>query len=435
MSKRITERLASTAEAYEIYSADSRSLNVSFDNDRLNEIRQGESSGVGIRAVKQGRIGFSYSSKPGDVASVAESAVRLAPWGKPYDYEFAAKQAAKADAAFDPACGDLNVERLVALCESLKATIKEIDPDAMVDAAIGGGTAEARVATSRGQECGEQGSSFGYFVGARMSEEGNFVQVYRGRSSSTLIPESEMQESARDVGRLFKVARKVMPLKKGTYRVLFAPTAVCDLLMPISASVNGVNIQRKTSRFVESLGENLFDARLTLHDDPHFAGSPGHSLFDGEGIATQRRAIVEAGTLKGFIHTLSTAHRCAQQPTGNAQRAVSSQPSPGFHNLVMEPGSDELVQMYQQANGGVCVRNMLGTFTSNFLAGQVSGNVALGFRVEDGQPVGRIKNCAINVNGFDLLKSQIVAISREREWVGSQYLPWMLVDAVAISAR
>jgi PmbA protein len=158
-------------------------------------------------------------------------------------------------------------------------------------------------------------------------------------------------------------------------------------------------------------------------------------LYDGEGTVTQKRPIVEAGVLRGFVHTLSTAHKCGHAPTGNSQRAVSSQPAPGFHNVVMNAGDAEIDQMLKDAEGGVCVRSMLGTFTSNFLAGQVSGNISLGYLVRDGRKTGRVKNCALNVNAFDVLKSQIVSISREREWVGSQYLPWVLVEGVGISAR
>jgi PmbA protein len=250
-----------------------------------------------------------------------------------------------------------------------------------------------------------------------------------------LIDESEILQKAREAAEEFKIARKVVPFTAGTYRVLFAPTAVCDLLMPIAVSINGMNIARKTSRFVESLGEKLFDERLSIEDDPHHPQGTGGSLYDGEGIVTQKRMIVDAGVLRGFVHTLSTAHKCGHAPTGNARRGVSTQPSPGMHNIVMAAGTVDLARMHQQAEGGLCIRELLGTFTSNFLAGQVSGNVSLGYAVHDGLRTGRVKNCALNVNGFDLLKSQIVAISREREWVGHQYLPWLLVDGVAISAR
>ena len=109
-------------------------------------------------------------------------------------------------------------------------------------------------------------------------------------------------------------------------------------------------------------------------------------------------------------------------------------PQPGLHNLVMEAGKDDLNGLMKQAEGGLYLSQLLGSFTSNFLAGQVSGNISLGFLVKDGQKVGRVKNCAVNVNSFDLLKGNIVGISKQREWVGNRLLPWMLVEGVPISA-
>jgi PmbA protein len=158
-------------------------------------------------------------------------------------------------------------------------------------------------------------------------------------------------------------------------------------------------------------------------------------LYDGEGIVTRKRPIIEKGVLRGFIHTLSTAHDCGHEPTGNAARGVSTQPVPGTHNVVMDAGADELADLYRKAENGLYVTQLLGTFTSNFLAGQVSGNISLGFHMKDGKPTGRVKNCAFNVNAFDVLKSSIIGISKQREWVGTEYLPWMLIDGVQISSR
>ena len=101
----------------------------------------------------------------------------------------------------------------------------------------------------------------------------------------------------------------------------------------------------------------------------------------------------------------------------------------------MAPGDATLAKLMKEAEGGLYIDQMLGTFTSNFLAGQVSGNVSLGYAIKGGERIGRVKNCALNVNTFDLLKSHIVGISKDRKWVGSAYLPYVLVEDVAISAR
>ncbi|MCA8916322.1 MAG: TldD/PmbA family protein [Planctomycetes bacterium] len=429
-----TGKLGTLAEAFEMFQAEGRSLNVGFENDRLNEIRQGQSSGVSIRAVKGGKIGFSYSSKPDELDYVAEAAIRMAPYGKTYDYQFAGEARSEHTRPFDPRCAELNPDQLVSICNHIKDTVKAIDSEALVDCSVGGGIGSSRIVTSNGQDCREEQSSFSFFVSLRLAEEGNFVQNYRFGAANEIIEEDVILAEAKSAADEFQIARKRADIKKGKYTVLVAPTALSDLLMPIMVSVNGSAIEKKTSRFVDAMGEKLFDERLTLVDDPFHEDGVGGGLYDGEGVPTQKRAIIEKGTVNGFVHTLSTANRCGHEPTGNAQRGVSSLPMPGMHNLVMAPGTDSLAEMRQKADGGLYLRQLLGSFTSNFLAGQVSGNISLGFLIKDGELVGRVKNCALNVNSFDLLKSNILGISKEREWIGGRYLPWLLVDGVQISA-
>lgn len=430
-----TSKLGALADAFEMFHSEGKSLSVSFENDRLNEIRQGQTSGISIRAVKDGKIGFSYSSKPGETDTVAEAALRMTPYGKAYDYDFAGQAKSEHTRPLDPQCGDLNPDKLVAICKQVKETIKQIDDEALVDCSIGGGIGKTRIVTSNEQDCSEEESSFSYSVSLRLAEEGNFVQNYRFGVANQVIPEEEILAVAKELADEFQIARKNAAFGKGTHRVLLAPSALRDILMPISVSVNGNTIEKKVSRFVDAMGEQLFDERLTMIDDPFLKDGPGGGLYDGEGVPTQKRAIIEKGVLKGFQHTLSTAKRCGHEPTGNAQRSVSSLPNPGGHNLVVAPGEGDIDAMMKQAEGGLYISQLLGTFTSNFLAGQVSGNISLGFLIKDGQRVGRVKNCALNVNAFDLLKSNIIAISKKREWVGSQHLPWMLVEGVQISAR
>ena len=430
-----TGKLGTLADAFEMFHAEGTSLNVGFENDRLNEIRQGQSSGVSIRAVKDGKIGFSYSSKPDELDYVADAAVRMAPYGKKYDYEFASEARSEHTRPFDPGCAELNPDKLVGICNHIKDTVKAIDSEALVDCSVGGGVGTARIVTSNGQDCSEQQSSFSFFVSLRLVEEGNFIQNYRFGAANEIIEEDLILAEAKEAAEEFQVARRRADITKGKYTVLVAPTALSDILMPIAVSVNGSAIEKKTSSFVDAMGEKLFDERLTLIDDPFHEQGIGGGLYDGEGVPTQKRAFIEKGMVNGFMHTLSTAQRCGHEPTGNAQRGVSSQPSPGMHNLVMAPGADSLDDLRTKADGGLYLRQLLGSFTSNFLAGQVSGNISLGFRIKDGQLTGRVKNCALNVNSFELLKSNIIGISKERQWIGGRYLPWLLVEGVQISTR
>lgn len=431
----ITEKLKKTTDAFESLSSDSRSTFVGFEADKLKEIRSGQSGGVSVRAVMNGRIGFSYSTNMSDLDEVAENAKTLAAFGKVSRHDFAPKADANTELAYDASCENLDVEELIGHCVAMRDELKNLAPDARVDCGVGGGVAESRLITSAGQDCSERGSQASAYAVATFNDEGNFLTTYRSVSNTRAYGREGLLQVARDTAQLFNESREVVDFKSSSVPVLFSPEALTDILMPITTCVNGRHIEQKTSPFVDALGETRFDERVTLIDDPHLEGSPSSSLFDGEGLPTARRALVENGTLKGFVHTLDTATACGHEPTANGQRGIKSQPTPSIHNLTMNPGEDSLSDLRQRASGGLLIRSLLGTFTSNFLAGQVSGNIAMGLVMNDGQPKGRIKNCALNVNVFDLLKGSIVGISKERRMVGNQLLPWVLFKDVAIAAR
>ncbi|MCA8946316.1 MAG: hypothetical protein KDB29_08815, partial [Planctomycetes bacterium] len=191
-----TNKLGTVADAFEMFESDGKSLRVSFENDRLNEIRQAQSSGISIRAVKDGKIGFSYSSKPDETDTVAQAALRMAPYGKAYDYDFASQAKSEHTRPFDPECGKLNPDKLVTICNHVKDTMKAIDAEALVDISIGGGIGKSRIVTSNEQDCSEEESSFSYSVSLRLVEEGNFVQNYRFGVANEVIPEEDILAAA-----------------------------------------------------------------------------------------------------------------------------------------------------------------------------------------------------------------------------------------------
>ena len=87
------------------------------------------------------------------------------------------------------------------------------------------------------------------------------------------------------------------------------------------------------------MGEQIAHASVTLVDDPLRARRLGSSPFDGEGLARQRRVLVENGVLQGWLLDLASARQLGLEPTGNAGRGFGSPPSPGTSNWMMDAGS------------------------------------------------------------------------------------------------
>lgn len=79
------------------------------------------------------------------------------------------------------------------------------------------------------------------------------------------------------------------------------------------------------------------------------------------------------------------------------------------------------------------VDQVLGAGQSNQLAGEFSVNLDLGYRVVNGEIVGRVKNTMVAGSVFE---APIQALSQEREWVGSGVLtPAILFASLGVATR
>ncbi len=59
----------------------------------------------------------------------------------------------------------------------------------------------------------------------------------------------------------------------------------------------------------------------------------------------------------------------------------------------------------------------MGATQGNLLGGDFSGNVLLGFKIENGKITGRVKNTMVSGNVYQLLE-RIAGIGSDARWVG-----------------
>jgi PmbA protein len=65
---------------------------------------------------------------------------------------------------------------------------------------------------------------------------------------------------------------------------------------------------------------------------------------------------------------------------------------------------------------GIIVEDLLGVGQGNVISGAFSNPLALAFKVEKGEIVGRVKNLSIAGNIYVLLRN-VEAVSKEAQWV------------------
>jgi PmbA protein len=183
------------------------------------------------------------------------------------------------------------------------------------------------------------------------------------------------------------------------------------------------------------IGEQLFDGKLTVMDDGTLDGRPGSAPYDDEGIPRRCNTLIDHGVLKGFLYDLKTAAQAGAESTGNGTRELFSPPDISPSNLVVAAGGSSLDDMIADIDEGLLVEDLLGLGQGNIQSGAFSNPVALAFKIEKGEIVGRVKDVSIAGNIYELLKD-VAAISKEQRWVmNSLYAPYMLLPEMNVVSK
>jgi PmbA protein len=194
-------------------------------------------------------------------------------------------------------------------------------------------------------------------------------------------------ESATAIGRNAgeRAVKRLNPRKVTTRRVpvVFDTRVAGSLIGHLANAVNGASIARKTSFLREKLGEQIFAPGIDIIDDPLRKRGQRSRPFDGEGVVTSMRKVVEGGVLKTWFLDSATARELNLQTTGHAHRGVSSPPSPGPSNLHLAAGAKSAGALIAEIADGFYVTDLIGVGV-NLVTGDYSRG-ASGFWIENGQ--------------------------------------------------
>jgi PmbA protein len=214
-------------------------------------------------------------------------------------------------------------------------------------------------------------------------------------------------ESAEIIGRRAgeRAVKRLHPRKVTTRRVpiVYDSRISGSLIGHLASAVNGASIARKTSFLREKLGEKIFASGIDIIDDPLRPRGLRSRPFDAEGVAGQRRKLVEDGVVKTWILDCATARELDLQTTGHAQRGVSSTPSPGATNLHLAPGQKSPDELIADIEDGFFVTDMIGMGV-NLVTGDYSRG-ASGFWIENGERTFAVSEVTIAGHLFDIFAS------------------------------
>lgn len=207
-----------------------------------------------------------------------------------------------------------------------------------------------------------------------------------------------------------KTVKRLNPRKVKSCQVpvVYDPRVAGSMIGHLAGAISGAAIARGTSFLKDKLDQMVFAEGVTIVEDPRRARGHASKPFDGEGLPTRRKSIIDKGRLTTWLLDLRSARQLGMESTGNAGRGASSPPSPSATNLWMEPGSVSRDDLIKGVDRGLYVSEMIGMGV-NGVTGDYSRGAA-GFWIESGEltyPVseitiaGNLKTMFANVTPAD----------------------------------
>jgi len=232
-------------------------------------------------------------------------------------------------------------------------------------------------------------------------------------------PESVGEESARRaVARLDarQISTRVVP-------VIYPPEVARGLFGHLIAAIRGTAQYRRASFLAGAKGTQVLSSLVDITEDPLIPRALGSSPFDGEGVVTKRRELVQSGVLQGYVLSSYSARRLGMPTTGNAG---------GVHNLLVRPTAGPLEELIKGCEQGFVVGELLGQGV-DIVSGDYSRGAA-GFWVERGEIVHPVNEVTIAGNLRDLLQN-IRAIGSDIETRGVVRCGSVLVDGLTLAGQ
>jgi PmbA protein len=425
------------ATAADVVVSQSQSTDVTVTNRAVEKIEQSESRDVGLRAF----VGDSSAIISGSVLTPAaldamvERVVTMAKLAPPDPFAGVAEssQLAKSWDDYDLASSDwLSADDLRRMAEEVENHALAV-PGVTKSAGAGASASRSKfvLAISNGFSGGYERTSFGASVSAVAGEGTGMQRDYDYHGATYMADIEPLEKIGRTAGERAVARLNPRKLESQAVPIIYDRRVAGSLVSHLLSGINGASIARGTSFLKDDRGSRLFEDSVTIIEDPHRKRGAASKPFDGEGLPTQKRALIDKGKLPEWILDLRTARKLGLSPTGQASRGLASAPSPSTSNIYMEAGLDSPEEMMQALGKGLLITEFIGS-TINPVTGDYSRG-ASGFWFENGELAFPVSEITIAGNLKRMFKQ--LAPASDLIFRGSFSVPSCVVEGMTIAGR
>lgn len=208
-------------------------------------------------------------------------------------------------------------------------------------------------------------------------------------------------------------------IASGKYDMIVENRTATRLLSALAGAMQGRALQQKNSFLLDKLGQKIASDKLTITDDPFVEKGMASGLFDGEGMTTKRRVMIDKGVLKSYYIDTYYANKMGVEPTGGSST-----------NVIVEPGQKTLDELIAMCSKGILVTSFVGG-NVNETTGDFSTGI-IGMYIENGKIVKPVNEMNITGNHTEIW-NRLVELGNDVYTISSWRRPSLYLEGIDFS--
>jgi len=408
---------AKGADQAEVFLETNRDLSIEVRNGEVETIEEAATQGVGIRVFVKGKMAFSNSNDftESSLENTISSAITFARNTTPDENNVLPDDAgiSDVDGLHDPRISTIPMDEKIDLAKQVeKLAMKDSRITKSAGASYGENDGQIFLANSNGLVKAYPSSAcyFGVYVVAEKEDQKSSGGEYCSRRfyADFKSPEEVAEKAAKEAYQMLD-PRMVATQKAA---VIFDRDVAYSVLGGIRTALNGEKVLQGASFLGGRIDHEIASGLVTLIDDGTRPKGLASAPFDGEGVPTSKRTLIDRGVLKGFMYNTIVARRAGVKSTGNARRGgFNDLPGIGQHNFYIAAGTSTPEEIIEATKTGLWLKSVTG-YGINAVNGNFSGG-ASGFWIEDGKVAFPVKGLTIAgtademLNGIDMLAGDL----------------------------
>ena len=415
-----------------------RGISFYFEKNSINKSSSSADFGIGVRILKNKKIGFSYCSREEDAEETIRKALQISRIHEPTEFSFPGKDHESHQSClsrndiYDERIPKIDAMASLAFVEDMINAAQEVNSD---------------ILTSGGTYSGEE-----FF--ALVNSEGNrfhYEKTFLGGAISTILKQNGQISSASDSLESLHAGLDFSELGKSTAElavsslnpkllhgkvktILFTPETITSFFEFITVpAIYGKKALRNESVYSGMTGDVVASEELSLVDSGVLKDGGNSAPYDDEGTLSRENTVIDHGVLQHFLFDGLHAAQFEAVSTANGFRAgrlmtshASEAPvDTGIRTLTIkghggrEMEFDELVA---EVKRGIYVHDTIGAHTANPSSGDFTISSLLLFEIKNGELGKALK--PVNIRGnFPVLLKNFVGLSPDYKHIGGSLTP------------